>query len=184
MRSPILTAGLAAALLLASSAGAQQNSSATSVKASAAVVPALALQKSQDLVLGEFRPGAALGTVELEVARGNGTGITSRSASGGVTLAASPFSAAEFSVTGPQGASVPFTVSLPSTITLARVGGDETMDVDSFRTNVNPECVSGAGASQCPGSPYILRVGATLHVKPNQIAGRYVGSFTVTVNQL
>ena len=58
------------------------------------------------------------------------------------------------------------------------------MSVDTFRSNVNPDCGSGAVAAACPGSPYTLSVGATFHVQPNQLAGRYVGSFTITVNQL
>ena len=183
--SPIrIGAACTAGLLLSAVASAQQNDATTQGRAAASMVPALAVQKSQDLVLGEFRPGASIGTVNLEVGRGNPSPPASRTATGGVTLAMSPFSAAQFAVTGPAGASIPFSVSLPSGITLVRIGGEETMSVDAFRSNVNPDCGPGASATACPGSPYTLSVGATLHVQSNQIAGRYVGSFTITVNQL
>ena len=54
------------------------------------------------------------------------------------------------------------------------------MRVDGFRSRVRQEC----GRGDCPGLPYILEVGATLHVDPRQRAGNYVGTFTITVNQL
>ena len=63
----------------------------------------------------------------------------------------------------------------PASITIRRVGGGETMAVDGFRSNVS---------SESPSSPYTLLVGATLHVEANQRAGQYIGTFTVTINQL
>jgi hypothetical protein len=79
---------------------------------------------------------------------------------------------------------VHFSVVLPPEITLQRVGGAEVMRVDGFRSNVRSDCMPGVPAEKCPGSPYTLLVGATLHVAPGQTAGHYVGTFTVTVNQL
>ncbi len=163
---------------------AQRDSSAAEAGIAASVVSGLSLQKTQDLIVGSFRPGQTLGTVEVDVITSSGGGASSRSAGGGVALAASPFSAAQFSVGGPVGGPVHFAVVLPSTITIQRVGGSETMTVDRFRSNVRPDCAPGAAAENCPGSPYTLLVGATLHVHPRQAAGQYVGSFTVTVNQL
>ena len=101
-------------------AAAQQNTAPAQGHAAAAVVPALAVQKSQDLALGEFRPGASIGTVNLEVGRGSARLAAVRTATGGVTLAGSPFAAAQFAVTGPRGASVPFSVSLPGIISVPR----------------------------------------------------------------
>jgi hypothetical protein len=180
----LLWVAVAAALLLAGPARGQQNDTSAVAHIGAAVVPGLALQKAQDLKLGEFRPGDSFGTVEIDVPQVNGSLTSLRTATGGVTLALSDFSAAEFAVSGPSGRTVPFTVNLPPAITLVRVGGGETMTVDRFHSNVNPACAPGAAAGSCPGSPYTLLVGATVHVPANQIAGQYVGSFTITVNQL
>jgi len=170
------------AALASSVAAGQQSSAVLEGRVAASVIGAVSVTKSQDLVLGEFRPGSAPGTVELNVEESSVT--ASRTASGGVALAASSFSAAEFSVTSHAGAPVHFSVMLPSGITLQRVGGGEVMRVDAFRSNVRSDCMPGVPVEKCPGSPYTLLVGATLHVAPGQIAGRYVGSFTVTVNQL
>ena len=183
-REALFGAAIVAAIVFAVPAGAQQNDASAVARAGASVVPGLALQKAQDLTLGEFRPGASFGTVEIEVPQSTGKLSSRRTATGGVTLALSAFSAAEFAVTVPSGRAVPFTVTLPPAIMLVRIGGGETMTVDRFHSNVNPDCGPGAAPSSCPGSPYTLLVGATVHVPANQIAGRYVGSFTVTVNQL
>jgi hypothetical protein len=173
---------VALAALASSFAAGQQNSAGLEGRVAASVVPAVSVTKSQDLVLGEFRPGSAPGTVELNV---DDSGVTaSRTASGGVALAGSSFSAAEFSVTSHAGAPVHFSVILPPGITLQRVGGGDVMRVDAFRSNVRSDCMPGVPVEKCPGSPYTLLVGATLHVAPGQTAGRYVCTFTVTVNQL
>lgn len=172
----------ALALLFSFPALAQQPSTAWAEgRVGAAIVTGLSVQKSQDLILGEFRPGPLPGTVELDVLESGSA--TSRSSSGGVALAGAAFSAAEFSVSSHAGAPVHFTVGLPAAITIQRVGGGEQMRVDRFRSNVRQEC-AGAAAASCSGSPYTLLVGATLHVEAGQPAGRYVGTFTVTVNQL
>jgi hypothetical protein len=180
--------GLTGALVLAVFAmalpvRAQYDSSATQATVGVSIVPALSVQKTQDLIVGAFRPGQG-GTVDVNVVEANGNAGSSRTSSGGVALAASAFSAAQFSVAGPSGGPVHFTVVLPSSITIERIGGGETMTVDQFRSNINSGCQPGTSSESCPGSPYTLMVGATLHVDSNQAAGRYIGTFTVTVNQL
>jgi hypothetical protein len=179
----ILLAAAAALLPALETNGQQQSSAWAQGSVSASVVPALSLTKSQDLVLGEFRPGDAPGTVELDVP--SSSPAASRASSGGVALAGSTFSAAQFSISSHTGAPAHFDVVLPGTITLQRVGGPEVMTVDAFRSRVRQECRDGGAASDgCAGAPYTLLVGATLHVDSGQKAGRYVGTFTVTVNQL
>jgi hypothetical protein len=181
-RSPAFGLG-ALALLFSFRALAQHQSSASAEgHVGAAIVMGLSVQKSQDLILGEFRPGLVPGTVELDVLESSTA--TARSATGGVALAGAAFSAAEFSVSAHAGAPVHFAVGLPAAITIQRVGGGEVMRVDRFRSNVRQDCVRGAPPASCPGSPYTLFVGATVHVDSGQPAGRYVGTFTVTVNQL
>jgi hypothetical protein len=177
-RSGIL--GAAGLLFLSVAVSAQQNSAIAAGTLAASVVSGVSLQKSNDLVLGEFRPGASSGTVEVDV---DGSGLAaSRVSSGGVSLAGASFSAAEFSVLARAGAR--FSVQLPPAITLGRIGGSESMQLDGFRSQIHQNCDSGTTPSGCPGSPYTLLVGATLHVEPGQKAGHYVGTFMVTVNQL
>ena len=181
----VVRLGLGLALLIAGTNAEAQHSSATvETGVAASIVSGLSVQKTQDLTVGAFRPGVSLGTVDVDVVESSGGLASARSSSGGVALAASPFSAAQFNVNAAAGGLVHFAVVLPSTITIQRLGGSETMTVDRFRSNVSPDCAPGAPASSCPGSPYTLLVGATLHVQANQAAGQYVGTFTVTVNQL
>jgi len=172
--------GAAGLFFLSTAALAQQNSAVVAGTLAASVVSGVSLQKSNDLILGEFRPGTSSGTVELDV---DGSGFAaSRASSGGVSLAGASFSAAEFYVLARAGAR--FSVQLPPAITIERIGGGESMQIDGFRSRIRQDCGSGASPSGCPGSPYTLLVGATLHVEPGQKAGRYVGTFMVTVNQL
>jgi hypothetical protein len=174
---------LLALLVVAPTARGQHTSAGGKAGVGVSIVSALAVQKAQDLMVGAFRPGESFGTVDVNVIESNGILAVSRSATGGVALAAGPFSAAQFSVSGVSGP-VHFAVVLPSTITIQRIGGSETMTVDRFRSNLSPDCAAGASAGNCAASPYTLLVGATLHVDANQAAGQYVGTFTVTVNQL
>lgn len=169
---------VAVALLGVSRAEAQQSSSFVAGSMDVSIVSAVSVSKSQDLVLGEFRPGEVPGTVELNLTQSASGG--SRTSSGGVALSGSSFSAAEFSVSAHTGSPVHFTVVLPPAITIQRIGGGENMRVDGFRSHIRQLCPTDS----CPGSPYMLQVGATLHVEAGQRAGRYVGTFTVTVNQL
>ena len=90
---------------------------------------------------GEFRPGEAPGTVELNVPQSSSG--ASRTSSGGVALAGSSFSAAEFSVSAHTGSPVHFTVALPPAITIQRIGGGESMRVDGFRSNIHQACPTG-----------------------------------------
>ena len=183
IRRPILPAVVSVVLLaVADGSLAQRDSSSSESGIGVAIVPGLSVQKARDLIVGEFRPGESSGTVDIDVAQGR-LG-SARSASGGVALAGAAFSAAEFSVTAPAGGPVHFAVVLPASITITRLGGSETMTVDRFRSNVSADCGPGAPPGGCSESPYTLLVGATLHVASNQTAGQYVGTFTVTVNQL
>ena len=146
----------------------------STVAASARIVNGLAIQKTQDLDLGEVRAGASAGTVRVDVFPGASSG---RSASGGVVLSGSGFSAAQFQVTTAGGTSR-VQISLPSAVTLSRIGGSETLVVRDFRASLQPSCLT---AGQCANA--VLLVGASLQVAAEQPGGSYSGTFTVTVNQ-
>lgn len=149
-------------------------SALASTSSSARIVEGLAIQKTQDLDLGEVRAGASAGTVRIDVGSGGGTG---RTASGGVALSGSAFSAAQFQVTTGAGNSR-VQISLPAAVTLSRVGGSETLVVRDFRARLESACGSGGA---CGDS--VLLVGASLQIAAEQPSGSYAGTFTVTVNQ-
>ncbi len=144
------------------------------VDSNARIVNALSIQKTQDLDLGQVRAGSSAGIVRVNVSPGASSG---RSSSGGVALSGSSFSAAQFHVTT-SGSAARVQVSLPSTVTLSRAGGSETLVVRDFQASLQPACPSGAA---CQGA--VLLVGASLQVGADQAGGSYSGTFTVTVNQ-
>jgi hypothetical protein len=60
-------------------------------------------------------------------------------------------------------------------ITVTRVGGTETMTVDTWTVSGNAKRTVAAQ------EPFNFKVGGTLHVNANQAEGVYVGSFTVDI---
>ncbi len=130
---------------------------------------AISLTKNADLAFGDLTSGATAGTVRI------GPG-GARSRTGGVTVLASTFGNASFTVSTPSG-SRNYTIILPGSATLAS-GGGFTMTVDTFTSNP-----SGSGKTNGGTLLQTLNVGATLHVNANQRPGTYTGTFTVTVNQ-
>ena len=98
-----------------------------------------------------------------------------RTRTGGVTLApgGTP-GAARFVISGTP--SRPVQVTLGTAPTLTRSGGTETMAMTALTMNggIN-RTLTAAGALD-------LRIGGTLAVTANQVAGNYAGSFTVTVD--
>ena len=168
--------GLFALSLLVSRPVSAQVSATAS--ATAGIAGAIRITNTGDLAFGHVLPGAATGTVRVDVTTGRTPTVT-RTASGGAQLAGSAFSAATFYVeqTGSWWPWVRFT--LPSgPVTLTRAGGGATMTVDSFETNC-----SGTGIFSCPTMPLTLYVGARLNVSANQLPGVYSGTFAVTAHQ-
>jgi Domain of unknown function (DUF4402) len=98
-----------------------------------------------------------------------------RTRTGGVTLApgGTP-GAARFTVTGT--ASRPVQVTLGTAPTLTRSGGTETMTMTALTMN------GGVNRTLTAAGTLDLRVGGTLAVAANQVAGVYAGTFTVTVD--
>jgi len=101
------------------------------------------------------------------------------SANGGVTLNGGTQSAVAFTTTGkPSGT---YVVTIPSSLTITRVGGTQTVTVGNF-------LVRGTGAAS--DSPIVtlsgtgiggFAVGATLSLGSNQADGTYTSQFPVTV---
>ena len=60
-------------------------------------------------------------------------------------------------------------------ITVTRVGGTETMTVDTWTL------AGSANRNVVAREPFSFQVGGTLHVNANQVEGLYVGTFTVDI---
>lgn len=147
---------------------AQSTATAT---ASATVITPIAITRSAHMNFGNLSVQAATGgTVVLAT---DGT----RTSTSGVTLPATSgtVSAAAFNVTGT--AAYTYAITLPTTVTLTRASGSETMTASSFTSNPSTTgTLDGTGAQS-------FAVGATLTVGAAQVAGSYVsGNFNVTVN--
>jgi Domain of unknown function (DUF4402) len=134
--------------------------------ASARVVSSLALSKTADLEMGSVTPGDLAGSITVSA-------DDARRASGGVSTAASSYGAARFAVSGGAAADVSLLrVSLPDRVVLSGGSAGETLTARNFTGRL---VGSGAGLE--------LVVGATVDVGAGQPAGRYSGTFTVTVNE-
>jgi spore coat protein U-like protein len=152
--------------------GERKSTASLNVSANARIVGALAIQKVQDLEFGDVRVPEGAGSVTVRP----GADVTAeRTSAGGVVLAGTSFSAARFSISRSGADLSRVEVTLPSRAILSRVGGGEIVTVEDFVSTVVPGCAQVS----CPAS---VVVGATVRVPASPVAGRYVGTFTVTVN--
>ena len=137
--------------------------------ATATIVTPISITKNVNMSFGNIAVTSSGGTVILAPA---GT----RTTTGGVTLPSTTgtVTAADFTVTG--NGSYTYAITLPTTVTLTRASGSETMNATSFTSTP-----SGTGA--LTAGTQNLKVGATLTVAAAQVAGVYTsGNFDVTVN--
>jgi Domain of unknown function (DUF4402) len=94
---------------------------------------------------------------------------------GGVLLVGGSPHAATFLAVSPSRNIVK--ISLPKQpVTLTRVGGTETMSLDTW--SINGATTRNVVAHQS----FEFKVGGTLHVNANQVEGVYLGTFDVTLN--
>jgi hypothetical protein len=94
---------------------------------------------------------------------------------GGVLLVGGSPHAARFDAVAPTRNVVK--ISLPKkAVTLVRVGGAETMTLDTWSIN------GAATRNVVAHEEFQFRVAGTLHVNANQVEGTYLGSFDVTLN--
>lgn len=141
---------------------------------SATIITPITIVKATDMNFGNIGVNASLGTVVLVPA---GT----RSATGGVSLPvalAGTVTAASFTVSG--NANNTYSITLPTTLTITRAAGTETMTVNTFTST--PTVALGGTLSA--GGTQTLNVGATLNVAGGQVAGVYTNAtgFAVSVN--
>ena len=163
----ILTLGVVAALL-----GAAQIARADTAtgNATATIVPALTMAQAAGnfLNFGRIAQSATPGYVTISE---NGT----RWVTGLQVISGSAVSPAIFNFTGDPGAA--FFVTLPTSATLTRYGGAETMTVTNFVVNISGQ-MDGTGILDAGGFAQ-GNIGATLNVDANQPIGVYDGTFAV-----
>lgn len=146
----------------------------TAVPVNAIVVRPLSLVKADDLEFGTLISGTTSGTVVINAA------TNARTSTGGVTLVGTGHRAI-FLGAATSGRIV--LISGSNSTTLARSGGL------AAPLMVNLTRSTGAGVTPLFGGLALVGaglhtyyVGGTLNVPPNQMAGDYSGTFTLTVN--
>ena len=163
----LLTLGVVAALL-----GTVQVAKADTAtgNATAVIVPALTMSQAAGnfLNFGRIAQSATPGFVTISE---NGT----RWVTGLQVISGSPVSPAIFNFTGDPGGA--FYVTLPSSATLTRFGGSQTMTVSNFVINISGK-LDGTGVLDAGGFAQ-GNIGATLNVGANQTLGEYDGTFAV-----
>lgn len=152
--------------------------------AEAVVVAPLSLVANEALNFGRVAPGAGAGTVLLnpDTLACTTTGPIAR------TGVCQP---AEF--TGMGARRMTLRIQIPTTVTLTRVGGTQTMTITGLTLDTTPDLqfMGGNGNGLGGGNRryqivpndgiFDFRVGGTLNIGANQAGGIYNGSFVVTV---
>lgn len=161
-----LAVGVAAisAALFAMSGGARAAEATAS--ATSTVIESLTVNNITDLGFGVISANGTPGTVVVDV--GNVRTCNNVTCLGGGSVQGAAFDVLGLSL-------APYVVTFSSGNTLTN-GTGGTMDLDTFTDN-------STGILDADGSTN-LRVGATLNVNPNQAAGVYIGTFTVTVSYI
>lgn len=143
------------------------------------IVSQLSFFKVDDLSFGRIIPGTTAGTVTVAPAGGRTTTGGVRLATGGIVQPAT------FAGKGSQNQTLTLSINATSR-TLTRVGGTQTMTMDSFLIGSTPptnltvapltfRITSSTGMFEVP-------IGARLQVGANQAPGVYQGNFTLTLN--
>lgn len=146
--------------------------------AKAVIVSRLSFLNTEELEFGSLLPGTTAGTVT--VAPGGG-----RSKTGGVTLVGGLVQPSRFAGRGTVGQTVLISVNASPSV-LTRIGGTETMQLDTLTIGSTPTVVlttrpqsfTIANATGIFNFP----VGGTLRVNARQAAGDYTGTYTLTLN--
>lgn len=174
VRTPGLALALAMTLFTPGQAQAQSNRAPA--QSNAVIVAPFSFFKVEDLVFGRIIPGSTAGSVKVA---SNGV----RTKTGGVILAGGTTpQPARFAGRGTANQIVAMLVASNS-VPLNRVGGGDSMSMDSFEIGSNPTVNLSTtplfGIIGTPDGSFMFPVGATLRVKANQAPGSYVGTFTV-----
>lgn len=157
-----LAALVAPALAHAAPVAPDKNATAT-----VTITPPASVRKLNDLYFAYL----AVTTAGTAVVNPNTDTMTT---TGGVLhVAGAPYSALFEAVSPVKNVVI---IRIPKTAaTVTRVGGTETMTVDTWTL------AGSANLNVVAMEPFEFKVGGTLHVNANQVEGLYVGTFTVDV---
>lgn len=156
-----------AAASFATPARTQPVAAAETAQARVALIVPLTVVKKTDMDFG-YLSAVGAGTAVLE------PNANALSTTGGVTAVGGNPTSAVF--IGASQSSAVVNIKVPNQpITLTRVGGTETMRVDSFTLEGQDKRTLARMSS------FEFRVGGTLRVNANQAEGFYTGTFDVTV---
>jgi hypothetical protein len=168
IRATLLRIGALLAFLYPAAAHGASVAAAPTAKGRATILLPASFVKLMDMDFGSLTVTTA-GTAILD--SNSGTVTTT----GGVLLVGGRPHAAGFDAVSPTKNVVK--VTLPNKpVTLKRIGGTETMTVDTW--TINGATTRNVVAHQ----EFQFQVGGTLHVNANQVEGVYLGSFDVTLN--
>jgi Domain of unknown function (DUF4402) len=150
----------------------------TAGSAKVVVVSRLSFLNVDDLEFGSILPSATAGTVTVSP-----TGA--RTKTGGVTLVGGLVQPARFAGRGTLNQTVLVSLnSSPSTLT--RIGGTETMRLDTIVIGSTPTAVLTVRPQSfritSPTGIFNFPIGGTLSVNANQVPGDYAGTFALTLN--
>lgn len=190
-QTPTVLLHKAAALalgLLAAAASSTSYAQSDEGIAKVAVVSRLSFINVEELEFGALLSGATAGTVTVSPG-----GV--RTKTGGVTLVGGLVQPARFAGQGRFNQIVLISL-LTAPTTLTRVGGTETMQLDTLTIGSTPTAVltisptsfrigRDTGVAPGGGRPtgiFNFPIGGTLRVNANQVPGDYVGTFAVTLN--
>ena len=157
-----LAALVAPALARAAPVAPDRNATAT-----VAITPPASVRKLNDLYFGYL----AVTTAGTAVVNPNTDTMTT---TGGVMhIAGAPYSALFEAISPVKNVVI---IRIPrNPITVTRVGGTETMTVDTWTL------AGSSNRNVVARDPFSFQVGGTLHVNANQVEGLYVGTFTVDI---
>ena len=135
--------------------------------ATVAITPPASVRKLNDLYFAYL----AVTTAGTAVVNPNTDTMTT---TGGVMhIAGAPYSALFEAISPVKNVVI---IRIPrNPITVTRVGGTETMTVDTWTL------AGSSNRNVVAREPFSFQVGGTLHVNANQVEGLYVGTFTVDI---
>ena len=136
------------------------------------------LSNTRSLDFGFITPGTATSYLTIP-ATSNSISVTGGNAipTGG-TISRAQFSATTLPINF-------ITVQLPSTATLTRQGGTETITLDQFTHDLTGGITIpfiGTGYNVLNNGTLVFNVGARIRINPSQAHGKYTGTYPVTAN--
>jgi hypothetical protein len=164
-----LLLGALAATAMAGAACAQASSTQATTSTGTILQP-IVLTKTADLAFGTIvRPTTGSGVLTVAAAS------VSRTTTAGAIITTSTFSRAGYTIAGEGGQT--YSITVPATMTMTRVGGADTLAVTLTSTATSGALTNALGAAGA-GSFF---VGGALPIANTTVSGAYTGTFNAVV---